>query len=90
MVNNEMVKKVDELCSLMNMEKELKAEIESLQKEIKAEIGESEEVFFFGDHQVSWKSVVSKVFDSKKFEADNPNLYAMYASERVSRRFLAK
>jgi len=42
------------------------------------------------DRQISWKSVTSERFDSKKFQAENAEVYKDYISKSSCRRFTIK
>lgn len=74
----------------------LKEQIEALQKEkdkhdeaIKQELLErGEESYKHGDHKVSYKEIVSMVFDRDLFDKDHPGEYAKYRTkERRSMRY---
>ncbi len=63
-------------------------EVEALKDSIKAEMDErAVEVLETGAYTVRWPRVSSSRFDSKAFKKDNPNVYAVYLKETVSRRF---
>ena len=65
-------------------------ELASLEREVKEAIGTAEVGMYQGKTVVTWKETVSKRFDSKRFQADRPDIAKEYISETVSRRFLPK
>ncbi|MBO8169318.1 MAG: YqaJ viral recombinase family protein [Thermoanaerobacteraceae bacterium] len=70
-------------------EKAAKERKEAAANKIKALMGENETAWA-GDRKVSWKTVVSNRFDSKRFKKDYPELYEMYAKQSQYRRFSIK
>lgn len=56
---------------------------------LKSLLGENE-CGLIGDRQIIWKSVSSERFDSKKFQAENCEVYKNYISKSSSRRFSIK
>ncbi len=40
------------------------------------------------DFKITWKSVQSSRFDSKKFKADHADIYAMYTRKTETKRFV--
>lgn len=74
----------------------LKAQIEALQKEkdkhddaIKAGLAEmGTDTYKHGEHKVSYKQIVSTVFDRESFEKDHPGEYDRYKTKkRTSMRY---
>lgn len=78
--------RIDEIKELMSKLEEEKKQIE---QEIQIEMGENE-VALIGDRKVTWKSVTSNRFDSKKFAKDHPELYKKYVKQSSYRRFQIK
>jgi putative phage-type endonuclease len=65
-------------------------ELSALEREVKEAIGTAEVGLYQGKTVVTYKETVSKRFDTKKFQADRPDIAKDYLSETVSRRFLLK
>lgn len=65
-------------------------ELSTLEREVKDAIGAAEVGLYQGKTVVTYKETVSKRFDTKKFQADRPDIAKEYLSETVSRRFLLK
>lgn len=80
------LQRLDEIKELMSKLEEEKKQIE---QEIQIEMGENE-VALIGDRKVTWKSVTSNRFDSKKFAKDHPELYKKYVKQSSYRRFQIK
>lgn len=83
---DERLKRREEIVGLIDALEKEKAQIE---QEVKLYMGEAEmaqnESFI-----VSWKSVVSKRFDSKLLRQEEPEIYKKYQKEGRSRRFIVK
>ena len=78
-----------ELMSVRAMIAELEAEAEALTDKIKGAMVEQGAEVLQGDGwRASWKNVTSSRFDSKRFKADNPDLYGQYSKPTVSTRFV--
>lgn len=65
-------------------------ELEQLEKEVKETIGAAEVGLYRGKTVVTYKESVSQSFDTKRFQAEKPDIAKQYTIERVSRRFLPK
>lgn len=78
-----------QLMTLKERQKHLKGEIDALENSIKEEMGECENAESEG-YIVTWKSYSADRFDSKRFKAEHPDLYADYINTSVSRRFNVK
>lgn len=84
----ELTNKVKEYKELKSYLEEVQAELDAIGDEIKREMDrrETEEIkteLF----TVRYKAVKSSRFDSKRFKADDPEMYSQYMKETVSRRF---
>lgn len=90
----EVYEKWQELCATNAEIKRLSSMKEELESAIKLELGDAESLVSPEDARtlVTWKSGKDKaVFDGKRFEADNPDLYAKYmVAKPGSRVFLCK
>ena len=90
----EVYEKWQELCATNAEIKRLSSLKEELESAIKLELGDAESLVSPEDARtlVTWKSGKDKsVFDGKRFEADNPDLYAKYlVAKPGSRVFLCK
>ena len=77
-----------DLIEVRRMIAELEAEETALQDKIKAEMTERGAETILGDGwKASWKNITSRIFDARKFQADNPDLYTAYTRETVQTRF---
>ncbi len=88
--NSVLLEAVSEIKTLKEHLKEIKAEIEQKEEMIKLTMRDAELLTNNGEKLVTWKSYVSNRFDSKKFKADNPELYNKYLTQSETRRFLIK
>lgn len=73
--------------------KEEKKELEKTQKELEQEIQlkmKDWETATIGSYKVTWKPVISRRFNKKKFEADYPELAEEYMTESKYKRFTFK
>lgn len=69
------------------VEDDAKTRKQAAENKIKQMLGDHE-LGYVGDTKVTWKTVVSRRFDSKSFKLDRPDLYQDYVKESVARRFL--
>ena len=65
-------------------------ELDQLEKEVKDAIGTAEVALYKGKTLATYKETVSKRFDTKKFQSEQPEMAKKYTTESVSRRFLLK
>jgi len=68
-------------------EKAAKERKEAAANKLKNLLGENE-LGLIEDRKVSWKTIISTRFDSRKFKKDHPDLYEKYAKESKYRRFM--
>lgn len=73
---NDISEQIDALC----------AEKNALSNRLKSLL-QNNEVGLAGSYKISWKSVSSARFDSKKFKADNPEMYGKYVKKSSYRKF---
>jgi len=67
--------------------KEREAELEILESKVKQELAEAEiGITNDGKYKVSWKSFVTKRFDTKKFKEEQQNIYEQYLVDNQQRR----
>ena len=83
---------IKELRVIKAQIKELEAQKDNLEERIKLLMGDAEILEYMGQTLCTWKAnKVSQMFDSKKFAADHPELYAEYLKDKAtSRTFLIK
>ncbi len=88
MSRNELIKKIEYLRDLEEMEAELRAEAEAIRSSLKEELAEREtEELVVGNYIVRWTSVLSNRFDSTAFKKVYGELYKTYTKQIASRRF---
>ncbi len=89
MSSMEISKQVKELRELRRMADEIAAEIDSIQDAIKEEMtARNVEEMTGDDYKITWKSVVSRRFDSAAFRSTHSELFNQYTKESTSRRFV--
>lgn len=87
---SDVISMVDELRNIKAETKRLEKREEELKKKIQ-NFMRDDEILTDGEKTlVTWKSYEKRGFDSKKFQADNSNLYNEYLKLSVSRTFLIK
>lgn len=69
--------------------KQLETQKKEYENKIKALMGENEKAIA-GERIITWKSITSNRFDSKRFSAEYPDLYSKYTKKSSSRRFAVK
>lgn len=69
--------------------KELETQKKEYENKIKAQMGENEKAIA-GERTITWKSITSNRFDSKRFSAEYPDLYNKYTKPSSYRRFAVK
>ncbi|MED0665745.1 YqaJ viral recombinase family protein [Bacillus badius] len=86
---NEASKLLEALDQVSVELKELETQKKEYENQVKALMGENEKAFA-GERVVTWKTVSSNRFDSKKFAQDHPDLYNQYVKQSNYRRFAVK
>ena len=88
MSNKEIENKAKRLKVLKNRQESIQQEIDQLEADLKAQM-EAQKVdeMQAGPFRVIWKMVNSSRFDSKRFKAENGNLYSMYLVPNSYRKF---
>ena len=88
MSNKEIENKAKRLKVLKNRQESIQQEIDQLEADLKAQM-EARKVdeMQAGPFRVIWKMVNSSRFDSKRFKAENGNLYSMYLVPNSYRKF---
>lgn len=85
----ELDSKVAELRELQSMIAELQEEAEAIKDTIKGAMADrGEETISGNGWKASWKNVNSSRFDSKRFKAECPELYAEYTKQTTTCRFV--
>jgi putative phage-type endonuclease len=69
--------------------KQLETQKKEYENQIKAMMGENEKAFA-GERIITWKTIHSNKFDSKRFAKDHPELYNQYTKTSSYRRFMVK
>ena len=88
MSNHELTIKAEELKSLMAMRSELEEQINDLQAELKDYMDHAgTDELRAGNFMIRWKMIESVRFNSRKFRADFPALYADYSEPTQTKRF---
>lgn len=80
---------VDALDQVNSEIKELETQKKEYENQLKAMMGENEKAYA-GDKIITWKSVSSNRFDSKRFAKEHPELYNQYTKTTSYRRFAIK
>jgi len=88
MSKNELIKRIEYLRELEDMEAEIKAEAETIRESLKAEMADREtEELVVGNYIVRWTSVLSNRFDTTGFKKHYGELYKAFTKQSASRRF---
>ena len=88
MSKNELIKRIEYLRELEDMEAEIKAEAEMIRDILKAEMADREvEELVVGNYIVRWTSVLSNRFDTTGFKKLYGDLYKAFTKQTNSRRF---
>jgi putative phage-type endonuclease len=80
------LQRLDEIRKLIN---KLDKEKKQLEQEIQLEMGENE-IAIIGDRKITWKTIHSNRFDSKRFKQDYPDIYEKYIKNNSYRKFQIK
>ena len=83
---DEKLQRRKEVVSLLD---KLKKEKEQIEQEVKLFMGSAEEAGN-QNYQIHWKNVVSTRLDSTRLKEEQPEIYARYVAENVSRRLQIK
>ena len=88
MSKNEMIKRIEYLRELEDMEAEIKAEAEMIRDSLKAEMADRNiEEMVVGNYIVRWTSILSNRFDTTGFKKLYGDLYKAFTKQTNSRRF---
>ncbi len=81
--------KVKELRELKRMQKELAAEITSIEDELKGHMTAAATDTLLGlDWKITWKAVTSNRLDSTALKKELPEIAARYTKQTTARRFV--
>jgi len=83
---NKLIEALDQVNAEL---KDLETRKKEYENQIKAMMGENEKAFA-GERIITWKTVHSNKFDSKRFAKDHPELYNQYTKTSSYRRFMMK
>ena len=81
--------KLQRLDEIKELIRKLDREKKQIEQEIQVKMGENE-IAIIGDRRVTWKTIHSNRFDSKRFKQDHPDLYKKYINETSYRKFQIK
>ncbi len=88
MSTKEVENKAKRLKVLKNKQETLQQEIDQLEADLKAQLEAwNVDEVQAGPFRVIWKYVNSSRFDSRRFKAENSNLYALYMVPNCYRKF---
>ena len=88
MSTKEIESKARRLKTLKNRQESLQQEIDQLEADLKAQLEAwNVEEVQAGPFRVMWKRVNASRFDSRRFKAENGNLYALYMVPNCYRKF---
>ena len=88
MSKSELIKRIEYLRELEDMEAEIKAEAETIRESLKAELADREtEELVVGNYIVRWTSVLSNRFDTTGFKKHYGELYKAFTKQSASRWF---
>ncbi len=88
MSNREIETKARRLKTLKNRQESLQQEIDQLEADLKAQmLRQNTDELIAGPFRILWKMVHSSRFDSRRFKAENGNLYQMYMVPADYRKF---
>ena len=80
---------VDEYLQACADEEVIKAKKQEATNHLKEYLKDHEQAIC-GNHKITWKSVTTERFDSKKFKEEHPDIYQQYVKQSCSRRFNVK
>jgi len=83
---NKLIEALDQVNAEL---KDLETRKKEYENQIKAMMGENEKAFA-GERIITWKTIHSNKFDSKRFAKDHPDLYNQYTKTSSYRRFMVK
>lgn len=83
---DELITQYESACQLL---KHAEYQKDEAANKLKALLGDYE-LGFYGKRRISWKTIAKKVFDSKAFREDYPDLYEQYQHDISYRRFNIK
>lgn len=82
----EKLKRREEIMVLLDR---METEKNQIEQEIKKQMGDAESAIC-DRYNIRWSNVLSRRFDSKKLQEEQPEIYSQYLSESRSRRFQIK
>ena len=80
---------IDEYLQACADEEVIKAKKQEATNHLKEYLKDHEQAVC-GNHKITWKSVTTERFDSKKFKEEHPDMYQQYVKQSCSRRFNVK
>ena len=89
MDQTEVEKKIAELKECKRLAENLSVQIAALENEIKAEMeAQDTDTLITRLFKVTWKTIISRRFDSNAFKATHAELYEQYVRPQETRRFV--
>lgn len=82
---DDLAQRVSALNLIKAQIKDLEGQKDLIENELRAALGEAEIGFIDGKQAVTWKAQSTTKFDSKKFQAENQELYQKYVSTNTIR-----
>ena len=80
---------IDEYLQACADEEVIKAKKQEATNHLKEYLKDHEQAIC-GNHKITWKSVTTERFESKKFKEEHPDMYQQYVKQSCSRRFNVK
>lgn len=88
MTNKQLDNRIKKLQNIEAQQKELEKEAEAIRAELKADLeSKGEDEHNTGNFIIRWKEIITSRLDSKALKKALPDVFAMYTTESVSRRF---
>lgn len=81
--------KIKDYFEIKDTIKSLELQAKEIENSIKLEMGEAE-TGYAPDYEISWKSIASNRFDSKRFKMEHPELFKQYLNASSYRKFNIK
>jgi len=89
MTQMEIEKKIADLKEYKRMAEDLDAQITALENDIKAEMeAQNTDTLITRLFKVTWKTIISKRFDTTAFKAVHAELYEQFVRPQESKRFV--
>lgn len=88
MTDRQLENRIRKMQELEAQQREIAAQIEAIEDELKADLdSRGEQEHSTGNFIIRWKEIISSRFDTKALKAEDPDLYAAFTRQTVSKRF---